>query len=143
MIRKMDEFCFKLRVVREIDQQLGSKAILEHQDLIKLKYTSLVIKELLRLWPPVPAVSRLINEEITIEGLYIPKNTEISVKIKTQFILVIILNLLDESFSFSFFLSFFISLNKLSIYCAGRNPEFYAEPLKFKPERFEKENKDE
>ena len=42
-------------------------------DLKSLDYTTMCIKEAMRLYPPVPGVSRQTSEDITLEGYFIPK----------------------------------------------------------------------
>ena len=43
------------------------------------KYTKNVFKETLRLWPVIPSINRITTEEINIDNIRIPKNTEIAV----------------------------------------------------------------
>ena len=61
---------FRLR--EELDEVLGSRLEINYEDLPKLKYTSCVIKETLRLWSPVPSFSRVSNCEFKINGYQIP-----------------------------------------------------------------------
>lgn len=53
--------------------------MLEIEDLHNLEYTQCVYKEALRLWPPIPSVNRITNEDLFINSYFIPKDTEISV----------------------------------------------------------------
>ncbi|KAK5641939.1 hypothetical protein RI129_010486 [Pyrocoelia pectoralis] len=54
----------------------------EYQDLQNLSYLDKVIRESLRLYPSVPAISRRITEEITTRsGYVIPKDTNINIRI--------------------------------------------------------------
>jgi len=43
------------------------------EDLPKLSYTAMCIKESLRLYPPVPYVAKQLSEDFYIEGNRIPK----------------------------------------------------------------------
>ncbi|XP_041428968.1 cholesterol 24-hydroxylase isoform X2 [Xenopus laevis] len=61
----------------EIDEVIGSKRFIEHEDLGKLHYLSQVLKESLRLYPTAPGTSRGVKEEIVIEGVRIPPNSTV------------------------------------------------------------------
>ena len=63
----------------EITQILGSRRTIVNEDVTNLKYTGYVFKETLRLWPVIPSINRITIEDIEINNLKIPKNTEISV----------------------------------------------------------------
>ncbi|OXB78983.1 UNVERIFIED_CONTAM: hypothetical protein H355_004526, partial [Colinus virginianus] len=63
------------RVQAEVDEVLGSKRDIEYEDLGKLKYLSQVLKESMRLYPPVPGIVRWTGKETVIEGVRIPANT--------------------------------------------------------------------
>lgn len=51
------------------------KKSLTYQDLQELKYLELVIKEVLRLYPSVPAIVRKLDDEVEFKGKMIPKDT--------------------------------------------------------------------
>ncbi|XP_044156717.1 cytochrome P450 4B1-like [Bufo gargarizans] len=58
----------------EIREVLGKRTTVEWEDLSKLPYTTMCIKESLRLYPPVPEVARQLKEPITfIDGRSLPK----------------------------------------------------------------------
>ncbi|XP_063803503.1 cholesterol 24-hydroxylase-like [Pseudophryne corroboree] len=61
----------------EVDEVIGSKRDIEYDDLGKLKYLSQVLKETLRLYPTAPGTSRLIEEDLVVEGIRIPKHTPV------------------------------------------------------------------
>ncbi|XP_071984534.1 cytochrome P450 4B1-like [Engystomops pustulosus] len=62
----------------EIRDVLGERTTVEWDDLDKLQYTTMCIKEGLRLYPPVPAVSRQLKEPITFpDGRSLPEGTYI------------------------------------------------------------------
>ncbi|KAG8561501.1 hypothetical protein GDO81_015370 [Engystomops pustulosus] len=63
------------RVQSEVDEVIGSKIDIDYEDLGKLKYLSQVLKETLRLYPTAPGTSRVIEEEVIIEGVRIPPRT--------------------------------------------------------------------
>ena len=58
---------------------LGSKSIIESEDLTKLEYTGCVLKESLRKWSPVPTISRQNATDLTLGGYHIPEGTWIQV----------------------------------------------------------------
>ena len=64
----------------EIDQVFGSSnRPLKSDDLGELKYLECVIKETMRLYPPVPFVSRSITEDQVVAGYKLPKGHSASV----------------------------------------------------------------
>ena len=46
-----------------------------------LTYLDLVIKETLRLYPPAPFIARNLEEDCILDGMVVPKNTELSINI--------------------------------------------------------------
>lgn len=65
--------------VRSILPQVGEPLTSEH--LEKMSYLTCVIKETLRLFPPVPMVIRQAMEDNYIEGYYFPKGIEVNINI--------------------------------------------------------------
>ncbi|XP_033124342.1 cholesterol 24-hydroxylase-like [Anneissia japonica] len=63
------------KVQNEIDNVIGRKENIEYQDLLKLKYLSMVFKEALRLHPPVNSAIRITSCEVTLNGYTCPKGT--------------------------------------------------------------------
>ncbi|XP_068426099.1 cytochrome P450 4T8 [Clinocottus analis] len=58
----------------EITQALDGKDTLAWEDLSKIPYTTMCIKESLRLYPPVPGISRLTTKPMTFfDGKTLPK----------------------------------------------------------------------
>ena len=69
----------------EIDRVLGERTDVTYQDVTDLKYCSALFKESLRLFPPIPQISRKINNNnMTINGFKIPKDSVVLV-IEFQF----------------------------------------------------------
>ncbi|XP_073711658.1 cholesterol 24-hydroxylase-like isoform X1 [Misgurnus anguillicaudatus] len=60
------------RAKAEVDEVLGMRKEILYEDLGKLCYLSQVLKETLRLYPTAPATSRLLPEDMIINGLKIP-----------------------------------------------------------------------
>lgn len=54
------------KVYREIQSVIGNKSSITIEDLQELKYLECVIKETLRLYPSVPLISRIIEEDFQI-----------------------------------------------------------------------------
>jgi cholesterol 24(S)-hydroxylase len=63
----------------EIDRVIGEKNEITYQDAIDLKYCSAIFKETLRLYPPAPILGRETQDEMNINGYYIPNYTPIFV----------------------------------------------------------------
>ncbi|KAF5277790.1 hypothetical protein FQR65_LT03770 [Abscondita terminalis] len=65
------------KVLDEIITTFGDETILQlsYEGLQNLKYLEQVIKESLRMYPPVPIISRLVTEDVLYDGQIIPKGT--------------------------------------------------------------------
>ncbi|KAJ8313005.1 hypothetical protein KUTeg_010378 [Tegillarca granosa] len=64
------------KVHDEVKEVLGQRQSVG-EDLSKLKYLTCFLKEVMRLYTPVPVASRMVSKPITIEGVTIPKGTYI------------------------------------------------------------------
>ncbi|XP_043930499.1 cholesterol 24-hydroxylase-like [Protopterus annectens] len=65
------------RLQAEVDCFVGEKKNLEYEDLRKLQYMSQVLKESLRMYPPIPGTSRTLENSMMLEGIRVPANTTI------------------------------------------------------------------
>ncbi|XP_074147421.1 cholesterol 24-hydroxylase isoform X2 [Sminthopsis crassicaudata] len=65
------------RLRAEIDEVIGTKKNIEYQDLGKLQYLSQVLKEILRLYPPVTGTVRWLEKDTVVDGLLIPGCTSL------------------------------------------------------------------
>lgn len=61
------------KVLAEIKDVLGDKPYPEYEDMSKLQYLGLCIKEGLRLYPSVPTIARSMVEDTEVNGKIIPK----------------------------------------------------------------------
>ncbi|XP_063234800.1 cytochrome P450 4C1-like [Bacillus rossius redtenbacheri] len=96
------------KVVKEQEDIFGedtNRSVTE-RDLKEMVYLEQVIKETMRLYPPVPIVGRWVDEDVRIKNYTIPAGTTVMIP----------------------------------IYRIHREPSYYPDPIKFDPERFNKEN---
>jgi len=68
------------RVQAEIDQAVGDR-VPEYDDLDRLPLLGAVFAEAMRLYPPVPMLSRFANEEDSFEGVSIPKGLQLTISV--------------------------------------------------------------
>ncbi|XP_048342158.1 cholesterol 24-hydroxylase isoform X2 [Sphaerodactylus townsendi] len=61
----------------EVDEVVGVKRDVSYEALGNLQYLSQVLKEVLRLYPPVPGTVRWTGKEAVIEGVKIPAKTSL------------------------------------------------------------------
>ncbi|XP_025906201.1 cholesterol 24-hydroxylase [Nothoprocta perdicaria] len=66
------------RLQAEVDEVIGAKRHIDYEDLCKLKYLSQVLKESLRLYPPIPGTLRWTETETVVDGIKIPANTTLN-----------------------------------------------------------------
>ncbi|XP_008488976.2 cytochrome P450 4A4 [Calypte anna] len=70
------------RCREEIQGILGDRDTIEWEDLGKMTYTTMCIKESLRLFPPVPSVSRHLSKPVTFpDGRSLPAGCQVGVNI--------------------------------------------------------------
>ena len=62
-----------------MDENLGSKAFIEYEDMVRLSYTGCVFKETLRLWPPIPELARFCVKPFEVNGYEVPCGSWIQV----------------------------------------------------------------
>ncbi|XP_043930500.1 cholesterol 24-hydroxylase-like [Protopterus annectens] len=66
------------RLQEEVDEVVGLKKNIEHEDLNKLQYMSQVLKESLRLYPPAPTTNRILHKEMMLDGIKVPANVALT-----------------------------------------------------------------
>ncbi|XP_065081386.1 cytochrome P450 4d1-like [Ochlerotatus camptorhynchus] len=72
------------KLYEEIDRILGKNKVsaqLTNLQIQELEYLDMVVKESLRLIPPVPIIGRTLVEDMEMNGITIPAGTTISIKI--------------------------------------------------------------
>jgi cytochrome P450 len=92
------------RLWQELDEVLGGRAP-EVADMPRLKYTEMIAKEALRLYPPAYVVGREAVQDCEIGGYYVPAGMQVF----------------------------------MPTWVIHRDPRFFAEPDRFKPERWSPE----
>ncbi len=70
-----------LQKIREEVTQINSDGVLQFEDLRKLEYTTQVIEESMRIYPPAWITDRLSMDEDECMGYHYPKNTMIGIYI--------------------------------------------------------------
>jgi len=60
---------------------LGSRLEVHYEDLNALKYTTCVLKEALRVYPPVAVIHRKVRKGFKIKGWELPEGTGVIVTI--------------------------------------------------------------
>ncbi|PWA35866.1 cytochrome P450 93A3 [Artemisia annua] len=65
----------------EIDQVVGKTRLLQESDVPNLPYLQAIIKETLRLHPPVPMIPRKSTKDRKAAGFHIPANTTIFINV--------------------------------------------------------------
>ncbi|XP_053549176.1 cytochrome P450 4B1-like [Bombina bombina] len=66
----------------EITRVLGERRTMEWDDLSLIPYTTMCIKESLRLYPPVPVLTRKLNKPMTFcDGRSVPEGCPVSVSV--------------------------------------------------------------
>lgn len=123
------------RIIEEVDQVLGDRLSPDWNDLKSFPYLAMVIKETLRLYPPVPFITRMAtNEELTIMGHRVPKGVRFrytGTHTHTHMARVTL------TFSAS---PRFGQVNVgIAVAAIHRNPEYWENPDVFDPERFSPE----
>ncbi|KAJ3599908.1 hypothetical protein NHX12_033862 [Muraenolepis orangiensis] len=63
------------KVQKEVDAVIGMKQEISYDDLGELTYLTQVLKETLRMYPPGPATTRDVSDDMTIAGVHIPGGT--------------------------------------------------------------------
>ncbi|OAY84860.1 cytochrome P450 93A2-like [Ananas comosus] len=69
----------KLR--REIDQVVGNGRVVDETDLPNLPYLQAAVKEIMRLHPPAPLITRLATRDVTVGGYDIPAGSSLFVNV--------------------------------------------------------------
>lgn len=65
------------KVQEEVDSVVGDKPCISYEDIGKLEYMTLVLKEVLRYTPPAAGVQRTAPHDIVINGYKIPAGTAV------------------------------------------------------------------
>ncbi|XP_014794515.1 PREDICTED: cytochrome P450 4B1-like [Calidris pugnax] len=70
------------RCREEIQGILGDRDTIEWEDLGKMTYTTMCVKESLRVFPPVPSISRQLSKPITFsDGRSLPAGSQVALNI--------------------------------------------------------------
>ncbi|KAJ6662528.1 hypothetical protein lerEdw1_011664 [Lerista edwardsae] len=73
---------YQQRCREEIQEVLGERDTIQWDDLGKIPFTTMCIKESLRIYPPVPAVGRQLSKPITFcDGRTLPEGSMVAINI--------------------------------------------------------------
>jgi len=75
---EIQETCYN-----EIREVMGDSKYVTYEMLKQFKYLEMVIKESLRVYPSVPFIGRKLTDDIIIDGVAIPKGTDVGISIYT------------------------------------------------------------
>ena len=67
------------RLKLEIDDLIGQKGYITSDDITKLPFMTSLIKETLRMYPPVGQIARDILKPIEVDGMVLPADSTILV----------------------------------------------------------------
>jgi len=70
---------YQRRIQDELDTVLGDRRIPAYDDLGELHVLENAIKESLRLYPSVPIIARILDEDLHVDDKVIPKGTQVAV----------------------------------------------------------------
>ncbi|XP_071499362.1 cholesterol 24-hydroxylase-like [Diadema antillarum] len=65
------------KVKQELNEKLGDKTFVSYEDIMKLEYLMLVLKETMRLYPPVQGTARVLGFDVQYEQYHLPKGTHV------------------------------------------------------------------
>lgn len=67
---------------KELEQIIGKGKIVEEADIMRLPYSQCIVKETLRIHPPVPfLIPRKIENDVKLNGYTIPRGTQVLVNV--------------------------------------------------------------
>src|SRR5262249_32103603 len=66
------------RLHQELDHVLNGRLPMP-ADVRQLEYTEMVIKEAMRLYPPIPSIARIAREPVMLGGYLTPKDTIVTI----------------------------------------------------------------
>ncbi|XP_033747403.1 cytochrome P450 4A25-like isoform X1 [Pecten maximus] len=69
------------RLAAEVKQVIGTRTCVEWEDLSKLRYQSVFIKEVMRMYSPVPFVARCLTRPLVYESTVIPAGFGVDINI--------------------------------------------------------------
>lgn len=67
------------RLEAEVDEVVGKKSFISYDDITKFTYMTTLIKETLRVHPPITIIMRNTAADSEVDGLHIPAKTNIMV----------------------------------------------------------------
>ncbi|KAK3084868.1 hypothetical protein FSP39_020492 [Pinctada imbricata] len=69
------------KVYKEVQEVVGDRTDVQWEDLSRFKYMTIMIKEIMRLYPPVPVISRRLTRPMEFDGTVIPEKFTVDIMI--------------------------------------------------------------
>ncbi|XP_052715318.1 cytochrome P450 4F2-like [Crassostrea angulata] len=67
------------KIYKEVTSVLDGRSQLSWEDMSRLKYTTMFLKEVMRMHSPVPFISRWLTKPMILDGVEIPENVTVDI----------------------------------------------------------------
>ncbi|PHU27389.1 Geraniol 8-hydroxylase [Capsicum chinense] len=81
MVEVMRKPCIMKKAKSELAEVIGKGKIIEEADISRLPYLECIMKETLRMHPPVPFLLRKVDQDVEACGYFVPKDSQVLVNV--------------------------------------------------------------